>query len=510
MAFTLVACGGGGSGGGGGGGSSQPAGGGGGGGGAAPSGAPVEITVAFFALPNGLCAINEDTFQTISPVVTFYDNLVFLGKDWEWKPAVASSWKQVDPLNWQFEINMDHKFHNGDPLTMDDVVYSIERLKGIPKSAHCANRIKSVTYEGNILNVELTEANNTTIPQMLWFTVIVNKKYCEEKGDEALFLKPIGTGPYVCTEFTPGASVRVEKWADYPFEKPQIDIINFIAIPEDTNRYIAVETGQVEVAGIVTAFEVELAKKDGRFNIYEGMSCRTITFYCNMDREPFKSNQEVRRAFAHAFDRESWCDLAGGRVPLLSSLFGGFDLHYISQYLPEYNPAKAKEILEAAGISPANPINIELIHFQADPGLELYQSAMKSLGVNIQLTLCEFSVFLAREGSADFDLVWVGLSNKGGGPLVDLERYDSTFFGSRNNSRYSNPVMDDMIRKMRTTIDPNELQQLNVAINDLAAQESVFWTTHLQSNYAVMDKNLEGVWIRGDVSMHFRDAIYNG
>jgi len=481
-------------------------------GGTAPGGtpaAPVEITVAFQAMPNGLCPVTEDVFQCVSPTMLVYDHLVELDGNWAMQPGVATSWKQVDPLNWQFEIDLSHKFHNGAQLTMEDVVFSLERLKGIPKSAHVAGRMAKVSYEGTTLNIELTAPNNAAIPQILWFSIIVNKAYIEANGDDAVFNNIVGTGPYVLTEFTPGASIRVEKWEDYPFEKPQITAYNFIAIPENTNRYIAVESGQIDYAGLVTAFEIDLAKRDGRFNIIEELSARTCTFFFNVERAPF-SDPNVRLAFAHAFDRESFCDLAGGRHPLESSVFGGFDLYYVSEYLPEFNIDKARALFEAAGINPTNRLAVDLIHFFPDPGIEVFQSTLRGLGVDLNASLTEFAVYLSRESNGDHDMCFAGLSNRGGTPLVDLERYDSTFIGSRNNSRYVNPVMDELIGKIRATMDRNELVQLGKTINDLAAQENVFIPGYLQGNYSVMDSRLGGITIRGDMVQIFRNAVFAG
>ena len=476
----------------------------------ATPGKPVEITVAFNALPNGLDPISEDTNTTISVCDHFYDHLVYQDYSFKWNPGVAKTWKQVDDVTWEFEINLDYKFHNGDKLTMDDVVFSILRLKNIPKAADNSKPIADVSYKGNILTIKLVAPNSTSIPALMTAAIIVNKKYIEAGGDEAIYLKPIGTGPYKLTEFTPGTSVSIEVWEDYPFEKPQINKINFICIPDNASRYIAVETGRVQYAGLVTAFEIGLAKKAGNFNLIEGFSNRTAMYMINVEKGKL-GDVNVRRALAHALDRESICDLAGGRPILESCLFGGFpEYYYVSPNLPEYNMAKAKELLEAAGVNAANPLNIEVMFFTPDPGVELYQSALKTLNVNLTLTQVEFSAYLARQAKNDYEMCWSAIRNNGGFPLTDMDRFDSRFAGSRNLARYNNPEMDALIDKARTTTDKNELLALTKQINDIAARDVPKIPVFLQGVYAVMDNKLFGATIRGDLQQNFRFATYSG
>ena len=473
-------------------------------------GKTVEITVAFNALPNGLDPISEDTNTTISVCDHFYDHLVYQDYAFNWNPGVAKSWKQVDDVTWEFEINLDYVFHNGDKLKMDDVVFSIMRLKDIPKAADNSKPIADVFYQGNILTIKLVAPNNTSIPALLTACIIVNKAYIEAGGDEAIYLKPVGTGPYKMTEFTPGTSVTIETWDGYPFEKPQIDKINFICIPDNASRYIAVETGRVQYAGLVTAFEVNLAKKDGRFNLIEGSSNRTAMYMINVEKGKL-GDVNVRRALAHALDRESICDLAGGRPILESVLFGGFpDLYYVSPNLPEFDMAKARELLEAAGVTAASPLNIEVMFFTPDPGVELYQSALKTLNVNLTLTQVEFSAYLARQAQNDYEMCWSAIRNNGGYALTDMDRMDSRFAGSRNLARYNNPVMDELIDKARVTTNQTELLALTKQINDIAAQDCPKIPVFLQGVYAVMDNKLFGVSIRGDLQQNFRYATYTG
>ena len=471
------------------------------------SSAPVEITAAFSVLPNGLDPVWEDTNTTMSISYHIYDKLVEIGQDYSLIPGVAKSWNEVDALTWTFEIDLDFKFQNGDQLTMDDVKYSFDRLIDIAKSADTAALIDSVTYEGNILTIKAKEPNVTTIPRAFYTAPIVNKAYIEANGDDAVFLKPVGTGPYKLTEFTPGTSVTIETWDDYPFTKPQINKINFTAIPENSSRYIAVESGQQQYAGLVTAREAQTADGESNLSVLRGDSNRYVGFGFNCEKPPF-DNVNLRRAIVHAIDRENIALLNGGRPPVQSMLFGSFDLYADPASMPEYDLDKAKAMIEAEGYGASNPLKFSVLLWQPDPGLELIQSSLKSIGVEMTLEQVEFSVFLTKEGPGEFEGVWTSAPNRAGTPLTDLDRYDYSFAGSRDITRYSNPAYNEIANKMRVSTDPAELKSLAMQAHEIIGQDVPMVGVFLTPIISIMDAKLTGVTVRGDLIQSFRYATY--
>jgi len=472
---------------------------------------PVEIVFAISNTPNGLDPISEDNQNTIMVCSTFYDRLVEIrAADNSWAPGAAKGWKQVDETTWEFEINLDHKFSNGEQLTMDDVKFSIERLATIPKSADAFKGIAGISYQGNILTIKLNKPNNTIIPQIIYMCVIVNKKYIESGGDEAVYTKPIGTGPYTVTSFTPGGDLVVEARADYPFGKAQIDKITFKAIPEVQARYIAVETGQAQFAGILSPMELKLAEEKGTFTIINKTSQRSVLMTLNTEKPPF-NDVNLRRAMAYALDRDSIAALNGGRVPIKSPLFGGFPAYYHEPVnLPEYNPEKAKQLFEAAGISPANPLTVTFYYWQPEPGIEFYQAELLKLGVNLDTQMVEFSVYLNHEATGDFDIVFTGSRNQAGSYLMDTQRVNSNFIGSRNIARWVNADAMTLVEEMLVSTDQERIKALGVQLADLVGDQCPIIPWILNPAICVMDKKLTGVEVRGDLVVIIRGMEYHG
>ena len=469
----------------------------------------VEIAAAFSIVPTGLDPISEDVNTTISVANHFYDRLVEIDINLNQVPGVAKTWRQVDNYSWEFEIDLDFKFQNGEPLTMDDVVYSIERLATIAKSADIGAVTDSVTYEGNILTIKLTNHDNSVMPRLLAFSHIVNKAYMESGGDDALYLKPIGTGPYMVTEFTPGTIVVLETWDGYPFQKPQIDKITITPIADNSARYIAVESGQLQYAGLVSAWEMQLAEENSGLSTYESPSNLIIHFGFNCERAPF-DNVNIRRGIIHAMDLESIRALNGGRRGIGSPLFAGFEYYMDSPGFPEFDMDKAKELLEAEGVSPANPLTMETLFFRPDPGIELFQSNLKSVGVELVTNQVEFSVFLVAEGAGDFDALWTSNPNRGGHWLPDLDRLDyENFLGMRNLVRYQNDRIQEIIEILRTTTDEQVIRNLTREVNEIIGHEVPLVGVFLMPILCVMNNGLSGIEVLPNLQQNFRNATYN-
>ena len=464
--------------------------------GAANAGEPIVLNVATYMFPNTLDTLTEDFIATFNIVYYHvYDRLVEfdIGTN-EWLPAIAKSWVNVNDTTWNFEINLDYRFSNGDQLTMDDVVYSLMRIKDVPKQAGTAALIENVTYEGNTLTLIVADAAVYTPARILSTAVIVSKSYIESVGDDALNNKPIGTGPYAVTEFTPGASATLELWDGYPFEKPQIDKINYTYILETAPRYIALETGLVDIVDQMTPYEMNMAKEDG-FSTSTTELRQFTTFWFNCSKPPF-DNVNVRRAFAYAFNREGFCALEGGRIPETGMLFIGYDdLDRSSGNLPEFDLDKAKALLEAEGYNESNPLHVDVNFMTGDPGIEMYQFDLLNIGVDLTITQREFSSWLAGMLAGEFDMIYVPYPNKYFHALTDINRVDVNEIPANNETRFFNERAQELVETIRVETDQQKLKQMAAELQDIVGQEVPYIPIYrLEMNYC-MDSGLSGVMI---------------
>ncbi len=473
---------------------------------------PSEITVSRLTVPSALEPLHEDNPFANTITWHIFDRLVDFENDTgAWIPQVATSWEQIDDTTWTFEINLDNKFHNGDQLTMDDVQYSLDRLKDFPRSAENAAMLDSVSYTDNVLTIKFTNDYVTTPQKVLANAFIVDKAYIEAGGEDAIYLKPVGTGPFKVSEFTPLASATLTAYDDYYAGKPKIDIIHFVGIAENDARYIALESGELQFAGDLDYVSFTLAQENPDLQAIPWPSQTANCVGFNVTRAPF-DNVNVRRALIHAMDRESWAAFYND-PPIKSMLFTGFpDMYYEGMSsLPEYDLEKAKAMLEAEGYNEANPLKFELLCAVPHPGQEMYQSALKSIGVEMTIYRPEFSVYIGREPSTDFDMLFTGQGNRGTFALTDLDRFSNDMFGSRNFCLYTTPEAQEIINQMRSPdTTPEELTARIQQINEILAQDVPMVALYNSTSRCAAANGLTGFRYDGWGRTDFRNASYTG
>ena len=470
----------------------------------------VEISVSRMLAPSSLEPAEEDNPMATTATFLIFDRLVaFDYRTNEWSPQVASAWRQIDDVTWEFDIILDITFHNGDKLTMDDVIYSIERLQNFPRVSDKWALIDSMSYKGNVLTIKFTNAFSNSPSKVLAVAFIVNKKYIEAGGDDAIFLNPVATGPYKATAFTPLSSITLEAFDNYYYGKKSIDKINFLSMPEADARYIALESGQIQWAGDLNKVSYDMAGTDPKLVQmgFPSMSNTGVGFNCQ--RSPF-DNVNIRRALIHAFDIDAFASIDQDEVAK-SLLYTGYtDMYYQGSNYPEYNLDKARELLEAEGYTEANPLKFEVLCVVPYPGIAIWQTALKSVGADMTFVQPEFGVYLARELSGDFDVIISGYGNRGCHPLSDLDRFSIEMIGSHNFTKYVNPAAQDLIDKIRVTPDKSERLSLSHELEEILSYDVPMVGIFRSLSKSAADAKLSGVTFNGWGTADLREITYNG
>ena len=213
--------------------------------GAAPAAQSQEGTLTFalhFSLPH---LDPADTDNTITPFLTLYtmhDALLKPMPGTGSAPSLAESWSMArDGLSAEFTLRAGLKFHNGDPLTTEDVKFTFERFRGgsarILKTAVKEIVIQSPTKIRFVFKEPFPDFPafyGTFVTGAGW---IVPKKYVERVGDEGFKKAPIGAGPYKFVSFTPGVELVLEAFDGYWRKKPSVKRLVFRIMPDETTRF---------------------------------------------------------------------------------------------------------------------------------------------------------------------------------------------------------------------------------------------------------------------------------
>jgi peptide/nickel transport system substrate-binding protein len=271
-------------------------------------------------------------------------------------PSLAESWSaSEDALSYEFVLRDGVKFHNGDPVTAEDVKFSFERFRGASnKMLH--DRVAAVeTPDAKHIRFKLKQP----WPDFLTFYVgatgagwIVPKKYVKQVGEDGFKRAPIGAGPYKFVSFTPGRELVLEAFEGYWRKVPNVRRLVFRDIPDEATRLAALKRGEVD---IVYSIRGELAEELQRT---KGLSLKPVViqspfwlyFADQWDPKSPWHDQRVRLAASLAIDHDTINQaLTLGYSRITGSIVPDNFEFYWQPPAPKYDPAKAKRLLAEAG-----------------------------------------------------------------------------------------------------------------------------------------------------------------
>lgn len=287
---------------------------------------------------------------------TFLETFFFYNEEGVSEPKLAESFEySEDGMEMQIKIREGVKFHNGDVMDMEDVLYSFQVLKNSPQG----NAVNYLDFD----HIEAIDEVTLRVPLVkqvayaadgLTRLYIFNKDYMEETGDR-VSTEMIGTGPYVLKEYVSGDSVTVEKFDEYWGTPVKLSRIIFRFIPEKSVAMIELDTDGIDFALSCLASDINKAKEDpeGKIAIYESPALRYNAINFNCASEPL-NNKLVRQALNYAVDKEAIIKGAyEGQGTVATSMVPGGTWGHSKKLdetpLYEYNPEKAKELLAEAG-----------------------------------------------------------------------------------------------------------------------------------------------------------------
>lgn len=309
-----------------------------------------------------------------------FDPLVVFDKKMEVKPGLAERWETPNPTTWVFHLRKGVKFHNGSPLTAEDVKYSIERILNwkpfgtMGGVAAYINAIESVrVIDPDTVEIKTGKPFGPML-RSLRTAYIVNKAHVEkitqEKGIEAVSLNPMGTGAYKFVEWVPGDHLIVERNDSWWGGRPAISRINFRQIANNATRVAALLSGEIHIATELPPRDVDRVKNNPETKVVVLDGMRTVNFKFDSVREvtpgvpgmpnPLKK-LKVRMAINHAIDEDAIVKVVMNGYARPSNQLAS-DSHFgwspAIKRLP-YDPAKARRLLAEAGYPNGFPLRVD-------------------------------------------------------------------------------------------------------------------------------------------------------
>ncbi len=281
-------------------------------------------------------------------------------------PAVADKWDVSDDnLTYTFHIRDGIKFSDGNPVTAEDCVYSVQRAKDAEGPwLGMLDMVDTIEDGGDgTVVIKLKEASPSFLSALAMFDCgILEKSYCEEVGDDGLAEKPIGTGPFMLQEWTKGDRMVFVKNPYYWEEgKPLVDEVDFDVVTDDNTAIMQLESGQVDaVSAVPYARLAELEAADGiTVTKFDSTDVRFILINC---QGQYTSDKKVRQALALATDKAAINTAVFAGEAQLAETFLAPAIPYSYQDLPAstVDTDKAKELLADAGYPNGFSITVQV------------------------------------------------------------------------------------------------------------------------------------------------------
>jgi len=411
-------------------------------------------------------------------------------------PELAKSWAlSDDKKTYTFRLQDNVKFHDGTPMTADDVIFSVTKFWATlsPRARAIFAKIKEATAPDP--HTVVFTLDSPFEPFMLMFddsaSGIVPKHIYDgtDYRTNPANQHPIGTGPFQFVEWQRGNFIRMKRFDDYwnPGE-PYLDEIIYRIIPDSQSRALALQTGQVQLtqANDIEPFDVPRFKAMPNLTVelngWEYAS-QVSWFEINHRVKPL-GDVRVRQAMSHAIDRNFirdrlWFGIGKVATGPIASTTKFYDPAVAR--LQAYDPGKAMQLLDAAGLKPnAKGVRFTIKQLALPYGevwvrlSEYFRTAMQKVGIEVTLETTDAGAWARRIGDWDYETSTNFLSQYGD-PTLGVERsYVSTNIQKitfTNTGGYANPKVDELFATARTAADPAVRQQAFSAVQKILCDE---------------------------------------
>jgi len=411
-----------------------------------------EITVAIAQdLDDSLDPHKTVAAGTKEVMFNVFEGLMKPTPDGDLIPAVADHYDiSEDKKTYTFTLREGVKFHNGDPVEMQDVVYSLERCRGDEKENALIPAlavIESIQADDTTLTVTLEQPNTEFLSYLT--LAILPEDY--DQQDTA----PIGTGPFKFVSRSAQDNIVLEKFDEYWGTPAYLDKVTYKIIENADSLVMSLQSGAIDVCAHLTS--TQIAQLGDAFNIEEGTMNLVQALYLNNTVKPF-DDVRVRQALSYAIDKDAVIDLAfdGYGAPLGSSMYPAFGKYFMDEltYYYPYDVEKAKSLLTDAGYPDGFEMTIT-VPSNYQPHVDTAQvvaEQLKAINVKAEIQLVEWGTWVSDVYQGrNFQTTICGFDASTMTARALLERF--TTGNAKNFINYSSANYDELFQKALSTYD---------------------------------------------------------
>src|SRR6516162_8633607 len=408
-----------------------------------------------------------------------HDALVRPYPGYKMGPSLAESWEESeDGLYYEFKLRPGLKFHNGDPLTAEDVKFSFERYRGAAASILHDRVVRVEIVDPRVVRFHLKSQwpDFMTVygPPASAAGIILPKNYLTQVGDDGFKKHPIGAGPYKFVSQKPGVEIDLEADPGYWRRVPNVKTLVMKSVPEATTRAVMLKTGEADIAYVLDGPDADAIGKTPGMHVVASKhaSIFWIEFTEQWDAKSPWHDKRLRLAVNLALDRKrineaaclGFCPPAGVIVPRVMDFA-------LQVEPPPYDRQKAKQLLAEAGY----PGGFDAGEFTAIPGFPTVAEAvvndLNAAGIRVRLRQMERAAFYAAWQEKKLRGLFMTAVGNSGNAASRVE----AFIQSKGAYAYGGyPDIDNLFEQQARERDPEQREALLHRIQQLTIDRVMY------------------------------------
>lgn len=387
-----------------------------------------------------------------------FDQLTSIEADGSVRPMLATGWEvNADATEWVFTIRDNVRFHDGSPVTIEDVAWSFQKILDDEKSP-VRPHISSVT------KVEIVGDNQVKFTLNAGFApfhrnaslVSILPKAVYEADPVGFSTKPVGGGAFSVVEWVKDDHITLKAFDEYHGGKPTFDEVIFRPVPAESTRTAGLLSGELDIVPLLPPAFIETVEARSDMRVEKVNSNRIVYLGFNVNQAPL-DNVQLREAIDLAIDRSAISEqLLRGLGKPVGQIVAPVTFGYDPNIQPtEYNPERARELVAASGYD-GSPILFQFPTNAFAFGREVAQAVvgyLNEVGIKVEMQGMEYTAFFP---------LWSNRELKGihlfayGPSIMDAELPLRNLFASNSRGYWTNEEVDALIRQQRTVSDADE------------------------------------------------------
>ncbi len=404
-------------------------------------------------------------------------------------PAVASDYTiSEDATTYTFTLRDGITFHDGNPVTVEDIKYSLERSAGIDGDSSALSVISEINLVDDKTVEIVPSAPNSEFIYNLSIAIL------EEANDDAQGTNPIGTGPFMLTEFAQSQYIMLDKYEGYwNTELDYIDAAEIKMIADADSAFLELQAGTIDGIQYLTYDQVSALTDD--YNVIEGTMMLVHGMFLN-NADKTLSNELVRQAINYAVDRdEISAQLFDGKslitnthgYPLITAWYNAD-----TEGTYSYDPEKAKELLAEAGAEGMSlEITVPSSYTQHMNTAQIIVEQLQAVGINATINGVEWADWLSNVYQGrEYQATIIGFDISSLSPATWYKRYYSSSSNCMTN--FSDPEYDALYEKAIETVDFDEKHELYSQMQQILAEKAASVFIEDPADFVALNKRFTG------------------